>query len=413
MLLITIDTLRADRLGLYGYDRPTSPCLDGFAQGAVVFEEAQAAASWTLPSLASVHTAEHPSTHGCWNFGSVLDGSFTTLAELLLAAGYDTACVASHLFATSRHGLQQGFVHSDDSYAYPEVDPAESITSQVISDKAIRFLDQKRDSPDEAPWFLWLHYFDPHDEYMQHPGISALFESPAPREPKQVYGDAYEGEIRYTDQHVGRVLDALRDDGFTKNTVVVVVADHGEEFDDHGAFRHGHTLYHELVHVPLIVKAPRTPPRRVQDVVRQVDVLPTIVDLVGLPVPQGAGRSLVPLMFGHELEEIPALSELDLNANHFDGLRTQRYKIVRNSEKGTTALFDEEADPGEYVDVASQHPDVVQALLTEMDRQQSVARERARQFHVTPELTFTPGQQEDLEGLGYVGEDGHVVEDQQ
>ena len=103
----------------------------------------------------------------------------------------------------------------------------------------------------------------------------------------------------------------------------------------------------------------------------------------------------------------------DLNANHFDALRTQRYKLVRASEKGTTMLFDEEADPGEYVDVAGKHPDVVQALLAEMDRQQNAARERARQFHVTPELTFTPGQQEDLAGLGYVGEDGHVTEDQQ
>src|SRR5262245_58400578 len=205
VLLITIDTLRADRLGFYGYAKPTSPELDAFAAGAVVFEHAEASAPWTLPALASVMTGDIASTHNCWNYGSVLDDSFRTLPELLLAAGYDTACVVSHLFTTSRHGLPQGFVHTDDPFAYPEVDPAENITSQVIADKGIRFLDQKKDSPDEAPWFLWLHYFDPHKEYMQHPGITESLATPGASTRGAILGDVYDGEVRYTDLHVGRV----------------------------------------------------------------------------------------------------------------------------------------------------------------------------------------------------------------
>jgi choline-sulfatase len=307
VLLITIDTLRADRLGIYGYGKPTSPELDAFAAGAVVFEHAEASAPWTLPALASVMTGEVASTHECWNYGSMLDDSFRTLPELLLTAGYDTAAVVSHLFTTSRHGLQQGFVHTDDSFAYPEVDPAENITSQVISDKAIRFLDQKKASPDDAPWFLWLHYFDPHKEYMQHPGISEGFVTPGAKTRGTLFGDVYDGEVRYTDLHVGRVLARLHELGLEQETVVVLLADHGEEFDDHGAIGHGHSLHGELVHVPFAIRAPGLAPRRVQELARQIDVLPTVLELVGFPpVPPGlvAGRSLVPAMKGQTQDAV-------------------------------------------------------------------------------------------------------------
>jgi arylsulfatase A-like enzyme len=401
VLLITIDTLRADRLGVYGHARPTSPRLDAFAAGAVVFENAEASAPWTLPTLASVLTSEVPSTHGCRDFGSVLDGSFTTLAERLLAAGYDTACVVSHLFATSRHGLQQGFVHTDDSYAYPEVDPAQSVTSQVISDKAIRFLDQKEASPDKSPWLLWLHYFDPHDAYVQHPGISEAFVTPGERTPGQVLDDAYEGEIRYTDEHVGRVLDALERTGLARDTVVVVVADHGEEFYERGALGHGHSLHRELVHVPLLVRAPGTAPGRVRDVVRQVDVLPTVLELVGLAVPESAGRSLVPLLRGGTLPEAPALAELSQGQNRFDALREGRYKVLRAPDAGTSELYDLELDLDERTNVSAEHPDALARMLAELDRLQGEARARASLFGAAPEITFTPGQREDLDKLGY------------
>jgi arylsulfatase A-like enzyme len=403
VLLISIDTLRADHLGFYGYERPTSPELDRLAAGAAVFEAAEASAPWTLPALASLLTSEHGSTHGCWDYGSVLDDSFTTLPELLLAAGYDTACIASHLFVTTRHGLQQGIVHTDDSYAYPEVEPEESITSQAIADRAIRFLGWKAKAPERAPWFLWLHFFDPHAAYMEHPGISEQFVTSGQRSGEQVSRDRYDGEIRYTDQHVGRVLAALEVNGQAARTLVVLVADHGEEFWDHGAHGHGHSLHREVLRVPLVLRAPGLAPRRIPDVVRQIDVLPTVLELCGVPVPSGiAGRSLVPLLRGETLAPASALSELDLNTNTLDGLRRGDLRLIRAPGTGAARLYDLGRDPLEQQELDD--PALRDELTAELERLQAAARERARLFGPAGALEFTPGQAEDLSKLGYGGE---------
>jgi len=412
VLLITIDTLRADRLGAYGYPRPTTPALDRLAIRSVVFERATASAPWTLPALASALTSESVSTHGCWSFGSVLDESFVTLGEHLLAAGYDTACVTSHLFTTTRHGLQQGVVHSDDSFAYPEVDPSQNVTSQVISDKGIRFLDQKRASPDGGPWFLWLHYFDPHEEYMPHPGLSEAFVTPGERTPAQVLGDLYDGEIRYTDQHIERVLQSLEENGFAGNTVVCVLSDHGEEFFEHGGQGHGHSLYQELLHVPLIVHVPELSARRVPQVVRQIDLLPTLLELVGLPVPGGlAGRSLVPLLKGGALDEAPALSEVDHGLYSLEALQLGRFKLIHERKLDRYALYDLELDPGEQQDVGEEHPEQRMALRDQLERLRNAALERAAIFGTHRELTLTPGLGDSLDALGYGGSGSAVERD--
>jgi arylsulfatase A-like enzyme len=333
----------------------------------------------------------------------VLDDSFTTLPELLLTAGYDTACIASHLFVTTRHGLQQGIVHTDDSYAYPEVEPEESITSQAIADRGIRFLDWKAKAPERAPWFLWLHFFDPHAAYMEHPGISEQFVSPGQRTGEQVSRDRYDGEIRYTDQHVGRVLAALEAHGLAASTLVVLVSDHGEEFWDHGAHGHGHSLHREVMRVPLALRAPGLTPRRIPDLVRQIDVLPTVLELCGIPVPPGiAGRSLVPLLRGETLAPACALSELALNTNTLDGLRRGDLRLIRAPETGAARLFDLGRDPLEREELDD--PALRAELTAELERLQAAARERARLFGRAGELEFTPGQAEDLSKLGYGGE---------
>lgn len=405
VLLISIDTLRADRLGFYGCPKPTSPNLDTFASGAVVFEHAEGSAPWTLAALASVMTSEVVSTHQCWDYNSVLDDSFRTLPEHLLAAGYDTACVVSHLFTTSRHGLQQGFVHTDDSYAYPEIDPYLNITSQVISDKAIRFLDQKKDSPDTAPWLLWLHYFDPHREYMEHPGLSEEFVTPGERPQHVILRDIYEGEVRYTDLHVGRVLDRLRELGMDGSTIVVLLADHGEEFNDHGGLGHGNTLYEEMVHVPLVVRAPGIAAHRVKELVRQVDVLPTVLDLVGLPVPPGiVGRSLVPALRGQPLPEVGGLAEFRKETHAKDSWRTERYRLIRETPSGDVELFDVREDPLEQRNIAPEHPDIVEELSRQLERAKNAGVERAKLFDFSA-LGNTPGTAKKLNDLGYGGEE--------
>ncbi|HEX6884559.1 MAG TPA: sulfatase [Planctomycetota bacterium] len=416
VLLISLDTQRADRLGFYGYSRPTSPSLDAFAAGAVVFEEAEAMAPWTLPSMASIMTGEVTSTHGCWNYGSVLDDSFPTLAELLLAAGYDTACVVSHLFTTSRHGLQQGFVHTDDTYAYPEIDPAQNVTSQVITDKGLRFLEHKQAAGRDEPWLLWLHYFDPHREYMPHAGVTEQFVTPGEPADAVKLGDVYDGEVRYTDDHVGRLLAGLEAFGLADDTLVVVVADHGEEFHDHGGLGHGHSLHREVMRVPLVFRAPGLAPRRVRELARQVDVLPTVLELLGLPARPGIpGRSLAPALRGEPLAAPAGFGALAEHDNHdpttrLDGWRTERYRLIRAGDDGPVRLYDLAQDPGELRDVAAEHPDVVARLLAEMEAAKEAGRRRAELFGLARQTTLTPGVQEMLDGLGYSGddEDEHV-----
>ncbi len=353
VLLLSVDTLRADHLGFHGYPRATSPNLDAFARTAVVFDDAQASASWTLPGLATVFTSTYSSTHNCWSFASRLDDSFTTLTEILTRAGYDSACVVSHLYCTVRHGLQQGFVHFDDTFAYPEADPVDAVTSQRIAERGIGFLERKAAAPDGHPWFLWLHFFDPHDEYVEHPGISERFVTPGDRTATQVARDRYDGEIAYTDLHVGRVLQALEQTGQSDDTIVVFLSDHGEEFGDHGGYRHGHTLFAELVRVPLAIRVPSIAPRHVPELVRTVDVLPTVLELVGLRAPAGIeGQSLAPAMRGADLRALPALAEIRTDAATLDCVVDGRFKLVRDlSRAGAPILFDLEADPGEMYDI--------------------------------------------------------------
>jgi arylsulfatase A-like enzyme len=407
VLLISIDTQRADHLGFHGYAKPTSPELDAFAAGAVVFEEAEGAAPWTLPALASVMTGEVVSTHNCWEYGSVLDDSFQTLTEVLLGGGYDTACVVSHLFTTSRHGLQQGFVHTDDTYAFPEISPERNVTSQVISDKGIRFLEQKQAASDHGPWFLWLHYFDPHREYMPHAGITEQLVTKDERRPEHALTDVYDGEVRFTDLHVGRVLRRLEELGFADDTIVVLLADHGEEFFDHGGTGHGHSLHRELLHIPLVFRVPGLAARRVSGVARQIDVLPTLLELVGLESPRDiAGRSLVPELRGEtpaRAAEDGALGELDNNHTRMDSWRTQRYRLF-SMKDGSVKLFDLENDPRELTDVAAQNPEVVRDLRAALERAKSRGRERAELFGTARTVTLTPGVQDDLQALGYSGE---------
>src|SRR5262249_22486826 len=156
---------------------------------------------------------------------------------------------------------------------------------------------------------------------------------------------------------------------------------------ERGALGHGHSLHRELVHVPLIVRAPGIAARRVSDVVRQVDVLPTVLELAGLPVPATAGRSLVPLMRGEPLPEAPALSELAQGRNRFDALREGHYKVLRAPDTGKSELYDLDLDPDERTDVSAAQPDVLARLLADLDRVQGEARARASLFGVAPELT--------------------------
>jgi len=402
ILFVSVDTLRADHMGVHGYERNTTPEVDAWAEGATVFDNAQASASWTLPGLASVLTSLYTSSHNCWTFNSRLDPAYVTLPEILTGAGYDTMCVTSHVFLARRYGLQQGFVHFDDEFAHPEEDPTQVVTSEMVSDKGIRFLEQKAASPDEAPWMLWLHYFDPHGEYNVHEGISEEFGTV-----EEI--DRYDGEIKFTDLHIGRVLRTLDELGLDEDTLVVFFSDHGEEFMDHGGMRHAHALWRELVRVPLIVKAPGCPPGRVTELVRTVDILPTILDFVPplRPPVDIEGVSLKRMIeSGGNVggEPLAALSEIRLQESaSLDSVIRGRWKLIVDSIDGDAKLFDIEADPLETRDLAAEHPEQVAELKEFLKGMIQRARKHGEKYGEAQVLGLSESQLEQMEGLGYLG----------
>jgi len=400
LLLITVDTLRPDHLGAWGYERGTSPGIDALAAGGVVFEDAYSHTSWTLPSLATLMTSLYTSSHGAWNFESKLPESVTTLAEILAEHGYHTGAVVTHVFAGRKYGMHQGFAEFDEELVVEGIRAHAQITSPRVSAKGAEWI--QRRSGDERPWFLWLHYFDPHGQYMEHPGISERFG----RAEKL---DLYDGEIAFTDRAIGTLLARLDAMGHADDTVVVLTADHGEEFGEHGRTRHGKTLFEEVIRVPLVVRAPGLTPGRVVGPAPSVDLLPTLLELMGLPAPEGlSGASLLAAMQGAPLEARPVLSELRAMAfKDADSYRLGRWKVIREGWKKRNHLYDLEADPAELVDLSAVHPEQLERMLREMDALRGAARSASmegRSSEQSPDLT--PDELEGLRQLGYVEEEG-------
>ncbi len=399
LLLITVDTLRPDHLGAWGYGRATSPGLDALAAGAVVFEDAYSHTSWTLPSLATLMTSHYTSSHSAWDFKSKLPGSFTTLAEILGAQGYHTGAVVTHVFAGRKYGMHQGFVDFDDALVVDGIRAHVQITSPRVTARGLDWI--RRRAGEDRPWFLWLHYFDPHGEHLEHPGLSAVFGS----EESLVL---YDGEIGFTDRAIAALLAGLEELEQADETVVVLTADHGEEFGEHGRTRHGKTLYEEVIRVPLIVRAPGLAPRRVPGAAPSVDVLPTLLELMALPAPEGlAGVSLVNAMQGAPLEPRPVLAELRAMAfKDADSYSRGRWKVIREGFKQRDHLYDLEADPGEQVDLAAERPELLERMLGEMDALRSDARRAAGgRAPEAGDPGLSPGELEALRQLGYIEEE--------
>jgi arylsulfatase A-like enzyme len=354
VVLYLVDTLRADHLGLYGYRRGTDPELRRFAQDAVVFDAAIASSSWTKPSVASLFTSLPASEHRCVQFYTPLDPSFVTLAERMREAGYATGAVVANRLVHAKDG------RFDQGFAFFTSPPEPQRAAEVV-DEALRFLDDRKG----RPTFLYVHALDPHSPYSPPPPFDRRY-GPAPtaaRPASEPYHyrkrddlarivAQYDGEIAYGDREFGRFVQALKQRGLYDRALIVFLSDHGEEFLDHGDWVHGHTLFDELVRVPLVVKYPgrQHAGRRVGHQVQLLDALPTILKTQGLAVPAApavAGRPLEESFHAGAVER-PAVFETKYREYVAYGARTRAGKYVRQvSPQPREMLFDLTRDPRE------------------------------------------------------------------
>ena len=411
VLLISLDTLRADHLGSYGYQRPTSPHLDAFAIGAFRFARAYASGPWTLPSHLSLFNGLYPRSYG--------DFRSPPIAVVLSRAGYDTqALTGGGIMDYRMSTFAQGF----GRYRYHDwIRDLDAVESALKTSR-----DRRR--------FLFLHTYEPHDPYIDTRFAAAL---PSGRldgyfdkglyphirrdisEDERHYIKAlYDGDIAFTDEQLGELFARLEVSGVLERTIVAITSDHGEQFWEHGSWRHGQNLYDEQIHVPLIVRLPEGLRRElglprggiIDDQVRLIDVYPTLLELLGVPLEKPVqGRSLVPLMRGEERNEVEALAEyLNVDDVQSKALRFRGFKFLRTlsgdpeSRRQALELYDLRRDPAELVNLIEERPEIADELRALLD--QLVRGEWTAEGEALEEEDLDSDLRRDLEALGYIGD---------
>jgi arylsulfatase A-like enzyme/Tfp pilus assembly protein PilF len=394
LLIITLDTTRADRLGAYGWAQSVTPALDRIGAEGVVFEHAAAPAPLTLPAHASLFTSKYPPAHAVRdNGGFFLDERETTLAERLKARGFKTGGFVGAYVLDRHWGIAQGFDSYFDNFDLsrletPSAGDVERPANEV-ADHALAWLETVQSSR----FFGWIHFYDAHSPY-------------APPEPYRTrFADQlYLGEIAFVDSQVARILEFLERQRLLDRTVVIALGDHGESLGDHDESTHGFFLYESVLHVPLLIRAPydRLRGRRVADLVRSVDVVPTALELLGLPRTEKVeGQSVVPLMTGAVRElGLAAYAEAVYPRYHYGwsdlrSLTSGRYKFI---EAPRPELYDLEQDPAERRNLYAER----QALA---ERMASVLRstEAGASTDAATPGTVDPDTRARLAALGYVG----------
>jgi arylsulfatase A-like enzyme/uncharacterized membrane protein YbhN (UPF0104 family) len=438
VLFIVLDTLRADHLPVYGYNRIRTPHLDAFSRDAIRFEHAYVNSSWTRPSFASLLSGRLPSSHGVMAKNDALPDAVQTLPEVLKKAGWQTFGLATNYNVAPYFNFHQGF----DDYRYLEpnfVLGADDISAKLL---LVQFLKQRietwrasrgrveagtayqdaavvnraifdwlADKPKE-PWFMFVGYMDPHDPYFEHPYNGTGFARAAHLKPDPVQAprlkQLYDGEIAYWDDHFGKLIARLKAGGHYESMTIIVTSDHGEEFADHGGFWHGTTLYDEQLRVPLLIKLPQN--QRGSSVVthwvQSIDVMPTLLRQLGLPVPAAVQGG--DLFEGTEL----VYAEENHEGNVLEAVRERRqagaYKLIKanaGNPRGLldTELYDVQKDPLEHTNLAKGDKPLAQHLNDTLSAASKIARHGA--VRRTPvNVEHDQDATEKLRALGYVGD---------
>ncbi len=431
VLLITIDTLRADHLGTYGYDRATSPHIDALGRASTVFEQAYTYWPKTRGSFVMMLTGRFPSQNGYSKKHPQLLDFNPTLAGVLRAAGYRTEAVVDNPNVAASLGYGKGFDRYRETWEEPALE-SEMDRTRAITEDGVRFL---RERDKERPFLLWLHYVNPHTPYTPPPPFDTAFLDQRSRQgealpvvnglhggiPRQwaaegedrlgYYVAQYDGEIAAVDHQVGRVLQALRESGDWDRTVIVLLSDHGESLGEHDYyFDHGEDLFDPCLRVPLVVRVPGAPAGgRSASLASTLDVVPTILDAVKVSYPpELAGASLL-----REIEGRGTVFRERLfagNERNLTGVLDRRYKLVATpTDNGRRlGLYDRSVDPGETRDLSAATPEERKRLQAELERFQA---ERDAEWERTTALVegrstetapMTRSACERLKAMGYL-----------
>lgn len=428
VVVMVIDTLRRDALGCYGNPRGLSPRIDAIAAEGIRFDRAISTSGWTLPAVASLLTGAWPTVHGGLGKKTALTpirDELPTAAECFRESGFNTLGVANAAFVSPLLHLDRGFDVYDHRHAYNwEIRRAdESI------DTALRLMRAHQEESN----FVFIHLFDPHLDYDPPPGYVTKFtggrqepapplsmkmclamegndgdQPPAPQDVDYVEG-VYYGEVNFVDVHVGRLVDELKAMGMYERTTLIITADHGEEFWEHNGFEHGHTLYDELIRIPLIMKLPAAV-RPVKGVisgqVRLLDVMPTVFDLLGMETPPSfVGRSLMPFVMGQQQEDLIAFSESTLYKGDKLSWRTDRYKYVYDLNpqgEQQAELYDWRSDPAETQNIIEEQPQIAAELHQQLIQFYEQLKAQTQTMSHPAVVNMSPKVIESLRSLGYI-----------
>jgi arylsulfatase A-like enzyme/Tfp pilus assembly protein PilF len=398
VLLISIDTCRADHLGCYGYHRPTTPNIDKLAAQSVLFENVISSAPITLPSHSSMLTGTIPPYHGVHNNSDYkLGESNVTLAEILTGRGFATGAIISAYVLDSQYGLDQGFDSYNDSFE----EPVRNLLyfSERRGTETSRFADEWLEKHKDEKFFLFLHYFDPHIKYTPPEPFATEFAD-----------NLYAGEIAYTDYCIGQVIKKLKDLNIYDSTLLIITADHGEMLGEHGEDDHTYFIYQPAIKVPLIFKLPgRHKPQKVKNLVGLIDIMPTVCSLLGIEAPAHVqGKDLSPYFDQSPISSqnrhiyCESLTPTRYGAAALLGLVTNRWKYIQTTRP---ELYDIVEDAGETKNLSAQQPDRARILKDRLKQllQQTLRKDTSTKVDLDEQAIKR------LQSLGYVA--GDISED--
>jgi len=427
VVLISIDSLRADHLGIYGYGRETSPAIDAIGRAGVVFRHSTSTTSWTLPAHMSLLTARSLLGHGVVSDDRSLPESVETVADAFRSGGYETHAIVSAPYLSSRYGFARGFDDYDDRTIHFDTNEESyrSVTAPALIDAADAFLARSHD----RPFFLFLHFWDVHYDYAPGAPYDTMFDpdykgtvtgnnfyfDPAidksmnPRDLQHLIA-LYDGEIRLVDDHIARLRKTIERLGLSGRTIIAVVADHGDEFFEHGNKGHHRTLYEEVLHTPFVLEVPGLRPSaaEVAGEVSIVDVAPTLLGLAGLAQPAGAeGRNFSGLYTGAKLPPEGAV-EAELYRTGTRNVQVaridERKKIIHQFQRRSVETYDLAADPGEHASLApgsAPAESLMTGLRDWLDQHWHHFDQRARKEGIQP-VVLDAKARDQLRSLGYL-----------